>query len=67
MREIKLLKQKKETLVEEEQCIICCNAKRDQVFYPCYHMIGCGKCSKRLRFCPICNVTIEKMYSINKI
>lgn len=39
-------------------CIICMDADKNVVFYPCKHFYCCNKCSKSLKLCPICRSEI---------
>eukprot|EP00948_MAST-09A_sp_MAST-9A-sp1_P003663 g3663.t1 len=47
-------KKSKTSLDESEECIICCDAKKDGIFIKCGHLCVCYNCGKKLRECPIC-------------
>lgn len=40
-------------------CVICCDSDKDCVYLPCKHNTACIKCSKNLKECPICRVTLR--------
>ena len=37
---------------------ICLEKDRDVVFMPCFHLVACWDCSKRMCECPICRKNI---------
>ena len=43
----------------QEECLICCDAKKDIIFYPCGHFYTCKTCSPNCSKCPICRVKVE--------
>ena len=43
----------------ENACKVCLTEVSDRVFQPCGHLSCCSTCTKRLRDCPICRLTIE--------
>jgi len=48
----------------QEECLICCEAKKSVVFYPCGHYYTCGECSSKVDRCPICREEVTSL--INK-
>lgn len=40
-------------------CIICMDADKNIIFYPCKHYYCCSKCSTNLKLCPICRNRIK--------
>ena len=40
------------------KCCICLAKERDVVFMPCFHLVACFDCSKRMCECPICRKDI---------
>lgn len=54
-----------ETDVENEQCILCCNYKKNICFTPCNHNIICSCCYIKLdkggRECPICKGVVNNV------
>jgi len=52
------------TSVEEEQCILCYENRKNITFSPCGHMIVCSTCYQKLikpRECPVCKQTIAAL------
>ena len=52
------------TSVEEEQCIMCYENKKNIAFSPCHHPIVCSECYPKLikpRECPVCKQAIESL------
>jgi len=56
--------QRADTFQAETECIICFDKPVELRFYPCNHKICCATCSKRLKFCSICRVQIERFILI---
>lgn len=53
-----------QTSVEEEQCIVCYENRKNITFSPCGHMIVCSTCYQKLikpRECPVCKQTIAAL------
>ena len=44
---------------EEDNCVICMEAKKDTVFIPCGHFYACNGCSLKITKCPICRTVIS--------
>ncbi len=44
----------------ENECIICFDAKSDSYFIPCGHLICCQECSLRVEICPKCRSLIKE-------
>jgi len=42
------------------KCCICLAEERDVVFMPCFHLVACWECSKRMCECPICRKDISQ-------
>lgn len=40
-------------------CVVCMDAKANQVFVPCGHLATCGPCAKSLDKCPVCRRPID--------
>lgn len=52
------------TSVEEEQCILCYENRKNITFSPCGHMIVCSTCYQKLikpRECPVCKQVIASL------
>jgi hypothetical protein len=51
------------TVVEEEQCILCYDNKKNTKFLPCGHTIACYHCTQQLvkSECPICKTNITNV------
>lgn len=51
------------TTVEEEQCILCYDNKKNTKFLPCGHTIACYYCTQQLvkNECPICKTNITNI------
>jgi hypothetical protein len=52
------------TSVEEEQCILCYENRKNITFSPCGHMIVCSTCYQKLikpRECPVCKQAITSL------
>ena len=45
-------------------CQICFNHNIEILFEPCYHLITCKKCSRKVSLCPICRQPICKKQRI---
>lgn len=41
------------------ECIICCDNTIDTALYPCWHIICCSACAKRVEKCPQCRRKIK--------
>ena len=39
-------------------CVVCQENTRDQLLFPCQHMVTCKECSVQLETCPICRQNI---------
>ena len=42
----------------ENQCVVCCDRKYNQMCKPCNHICMCSQCSINIRICPICRSRI---------
>ena len=42
-----------------DECSICMNELKNDVFYPCGHFYTCKNCSNKLSKCPYCKQNIE--------
>lgn len=40
-------------------CCICMDCAIDTAFFPCAHVIACGKCGARCDRCPLCRAPIQ--------
>lgn len=52
------------TIVEEEQCIMCYENKKNIKFGPCNHGVMCGECYTKLikpRECPVCKQEVVSL------
>jgi hypothetical protein len=51
------------TVVEEEQCILCYDNKKNTKYLPCGHTIACYHCTQQLvkSECPICKTNITNV------
>ena len=52
------------TSVEEDQCIMCYDNRKNITFSPCAHNVTCNVCYVKLikpRECPVCKQTIESL------
>ena len=45
---------------EENECCVCLDAPRQQVFLPCGHVCVCVKCGDPLQQCPLCRAEISQ-------
>lgn len=43
----------------ENMCIVCLEAPKNTVLFPCRHLCSCARCSVRLERCPLCRKDIE--------
>ena len=55
------------TLQENEECVICFEAKRTVLLLPCKQCCLCAVCSQSATECPLCRVEVKdkRKYSIN--
>ncbi|KAJ9471659.1 E3 ubiquitin-protein ligase SP1 [Diplonema papillatum] len=53
-------------VAEEEQCIICFEARRNIAFVPCGHWACCFACARKLRKCPICRKDISEHVGVDQ-
>ena len=51
----------------ENECSICMNELKNDVFYPCGHFYTCKSCSNKLQNCPYCKKIIENRIDKNLI
>merc|ERR1711948_235185 len=49
----------RQSLEEEQACIVCSELEKTMVFLPCRHLCTCETCASQLRQCPICRAEIE--------
>lgn len=49
----------RQTLEEEQACVVCSAEAKIILFLPCRHLCTCQDCSKQLSMCPICRSNIE--------
>ena len=42
----------------EDECLICCDSKRDLLFMPCRHLVCCSECGSRMKKCLVCRELI---------
>jgi len=58
--------------LEEQECVICCDALRETVFYPCGHQLLCHPCSQRFlkearhQLCPVCRNRVNDSIRVYK-
>jgi hypothetical protein len=54
-----------QTIIEDEQCILCCDYKKNIILNPCKHHIICSNCFNKMNnnYCPICKLEIENIIS----
>jgi len=43
----------------ENMCLVCLEAPKNTVLFPCRHLCSCARCSVRLERCPLCRKEIE--------
>jgi len=58
------------TNVEDEQCIMCYENKKDILFGPCAHNVMCGECYVKLiktRECPVCKQAVESLVAVEHV
>jgi hypothetical protein len=53
------------TDIEEEQCIMCYENKKNVQFHPCNHVISCYRCVQKMNKCecPVCISAIHTIHS----
>ena len=53
------------TDIEEEQCIMCYENKKNVLFNPCNHVISCYRCVQKMNKCecPVCKSAIHTIHS----
>lgn len=53
------------TDIEEEQCIMCYENKKNVRFHPCNHVISCYRCVQQMNKCecPVCKSAIHTIHS----
>eukprot|EP01065_Artemidia_motanka_P001577 TRINITY_DN10720_c0_g1_i1.p1 TRINITY_DN10720_c0_g1~~TRINITY_DN10720_c0_g1_i1.p1 ORF type:complete len:370 (+),score=44.08 TRINITY_DN10720_c0_g1_i1:56-1111(+) len=44
---------------DEEQCVICFEARRHYAFIPCGHWCCCSSCAKQMSDCPMCRKEVR--------
>ncbi len=49
---------------ESARCLICQDADRNTLFFPCRHICACSPCSDRLDKCPVCRTRIESKTTV---
>lgn len=56
-----------QTNIEDEQCILCCDNKKNIILNPCKHHIICSNCFNKMNnnYCPICKLEIENIISFS--
>lgn len=50
--------------MEKRTCKLCFDSDFDTAFWPCKHLIGCNKCCRTQKTCPICRAPIKKLERI---
>jgi len=50
--------------INPNECVICLERKRDKLTMPCRHYSMCGKCSDKLKICPICRAGIKESIDV---
>ena len=43
----------------ETTCIVCFDATKSHMAFPCWHTCACGPCSKKMDACPYCRTHVE--------
>ena len=43
-----------------QECMVCMDALKSSVFYPCGHYYCCEGCAGRVKKCPICRQTVDR-------
>ena len=43
----------------ETTCIVCFDAPKSHMAFPCWHTCACGPCSKKMDACPYCRTHVE--------
>lgn len=49
---------------ENTKCVVCWDNERDCLIMPCRHNASCTKCTKMLKTCPICRMTVKDIIKI---
>mmetsp|Transcript_107562 Transcript_107562/g.302811 ORF Transcript_107562/g.302811 Transcript_107562/m.302811 type:complete len:320 (-) Transcript_107562:224-1183(-) len=50
----------RQTLEEEQACIVCSDFAKSVLFLPCRHLCACDSCAPQLASCPICRAQIDR-------
>jgi len=50
----------RQSLEEDQQCIVCSELAKTVLFLPCRHLCTCESCSSQLSLCPICRAVISE-------
>ncbi|CAE7938401.1 GLB1 [Symbiodinium sp. KB8] len=50
----------RQTLEEEQCCVVCSEFQKTVLFMPCRHLCTCRDCAAPLQLCPICRTSIEE-------
>ena len=52
--------------IEEDQCVVCYEAKPNILFLDCSHLVICEECDRKgsFRNCPMCRTPITELYII---
>lgn len=50
----------RQSLEDEQACVVCSEAAKAILFMPCRHLCACESCSRKLVECPICRTAIEE-------
>lgn len=53
--------------VSSDECIICMENEKTQIYIPCGHYCACIYCSAKLDSCPLCRGSIERMIHHDEI
>ena len=56
----------RESVGENDKCVVCWDLERDCLIMPCRHNITCVKCTKSLKNCPICRMPLQDIIKIYK-
>jgi len=49
----------RQSLEEEQACIVCSELEKTMLFLPCRHLCTCEACASQLHQCPICRAEID--------
>ena len=52
------------TTTDLDSCIICLEAKREIIMFPCKHLLSCASCTSKIITCPCCRAEIESVLRV---